>query len=162
MCTSWTVLTILLGLSSQTRHSQFWSSFLLLLLTFNVSLSSSFCTVSANWIDLFFPLIMIKVAECWLCSSLIPQLRQLPHCCLLFHRSVISDSLQPHWLQHTRLPCSSMSPRICSDSCSLSRWCHPAISSSVSPFFSCPHSFPASGIYQWFYSSHRVAKVLEL
>ena len=53
-------------------------------------------------------------------------------------------SLRPHGLQHTRLPCPSSSPRVCSDSCPLSRWCHPTISTSVSPFFSCPQSFPAS------------------
>ena len=54
------------------------------------------------------------------------------------------DSLWPHGLQHTRLPCPSPSPRICSDSCPLSRWCHPTILSSVIPFSSCLLSFPAS------------------
>ena len=57
----------------------------------------------------------------------------------------MSDSLWPHGLQHTRLPCLSLSPRVCSDSCPLSQWCHPTISSSVVPFSSCPQSFPASG-----------------
>ena len=66
---------------------------------------------------------------------------------LLFSCSVMSDSLQPHGLQHATLPCSSLSPRICSDSCPLSRWCYPIISSSVVPF-SCPQSFPASGSFQ--------------
>ena len=61
---------------------------------------------------------------------------------LLFSHLVVSDSLQPHELQHTRLPCFSPSPGVCS--CPLSRWCHPAISSSVFPFSSCPQSFPAS------------------
>ena len=60
----------------------------------------------------------------------------------------MSDFLQPHGLQHTRLPCPSLSPRVCSNSCSLSWWCHPRISSSVDPFFSCPQSFPASGSFQ--------------
>ena len=51
----------------------------------------------------------------------------------------MSDSLQPHELQHTRLPCSSLSsPWFCSNSCPLSQWCHPTISSSVAPFSSCP------------------------
>ena len=50
-----------------------------------------------------------------------------------------------HELQHTRLPCPSLSPRVCSDSCPLSQWCHPTISSSVTPFSSCPQSLPASG-----------------
>ena len=49
-----------------------------------------------------------------------------------------------HGLQHTRLPCPSLSPGVCSNSCPLSWWCHPTISSSVAPFSSCPQSFPAS------------------
>ena len=65
---------------------------------------------------------------------------------LLFNYSAMSNSLQPHGLQHTRLPCSSASFRACSNSCSLSRWCHPIIWSSVVPF-SCLLSFPASGFF---------------
>ena len=57
----------------------------------------------------------------------------------------MSDSLWPYRLQHTRLPCPSPFPGVCSNSCSSSRWCHPTISSSVVPFSSCPRSFPASG-----------------
>ena len=64
---------------------------------------------------------------------------------LLFFAWVLSDSLRPHGLQHTRLPCPSPSPGICSYSCSLSPWCHPTISSSVPTFSSCPQSLPASG-----------------
>ena len=64
-----------------------------------------------------------------------------------FSRSVVSNSLQPHGLQHARLPCPSPSPRACSNSCPLSRWCHPTISSSVVPFSSCLQSFPASGSF---------------
>ena len=56
----------------------------------------------------------------------------------------MSDSLWPHELQHTRLPCPILSPRVCSNSCPLSWWCHPVISSSVIPSSSCPQSFPAS------------------
>ena len=56
----------------------------------------------------------------------------------------MSNSLWPHELQHTKLPCPSLSPRVCSNSCQLCRWCHPTISSSASPFSSCPQSFPAS------------------
>ena len=63
---------------------------------------------------------------------------------LSFSHSVVSDSLWPHGLQHTRPPCSSSSPRVCSNSCPLSQWCHPTISSSVIPFSSCLQSFPAS------------------
>ena len=62
----------------------------------------------------------------------------------LFSFSVMSNSLQPHGLQHTRLPCPSPSPRACSNSCLLSWWYHPTISSSIVPCSSCPQSFPAS------------------
>ena len=65
-----------------------------------------------------------------------------------FSRSVVSDCLWPHKPQHARLPCPSPTPRVHSDSCPLSRWCHPAISSSVVPFSSIPQSFPASGSFQ--------------
>ena len=60
----------------------------------------------------------------------------------------MSDSLWPHGLQHTRLPCPSWTPRAYSNSGTSSRWCHPTISSSVVPFSSCPQSFPASGSFQ--------------
>ena len=60
----------------------------------------------------------------------------------------MSDSLQPHGLQHTRLPCPSPTPRVYSNSCPLNQWCHPTISSSVIPFSSCLQSFPASGTFQ--------------
>ena len=56
-------------------------------------------------------------------------------------------SLQPHGLQHARLPCPLPTPRACSNSCPLSRWCHPTVSSSVIPFSSCLQSFPASGSF---------------
>ena len=62
---------------------------------------------------------------------------------LSFSPSVVSNSLQPHGLQHTRLPCPSPSPRTCSNSCPLSQWFHPTISSSVVSFSSCLQSFPA-------------------
>ena len=61
-----------------------------------------------------------------------------------FSRSVVSDSLRPHELQHTRPPCPSPSPRVHTDSRPSSQWCHPAISSPVIPFSSCPQSLPAS------------------
>ena len=61
--------------------------------------------------------------------------------------SSVSDSLQPHELQHTRPPCPSPTPGVHSNSSPSSRWCHPAISSSVIPFFSCPQSLPASGSF---------------
>ena len=64
-----------------------------------------------------------------------------------FSCSVMSNSLQPHGLQHTRPPCPSPTPGVHSNSCPLSWWCHPAISSSVIPFSSHPQSFPASGSF---------------
>ena len=71
----------------------------------------------------------------------------LPFSSVQFSRSVVSDSLRPHELQHTRPPCPSPTPGVHPNSCSLSRWCHPAISSSVVPFSSCPQSLPASGSF---------------
>ena len=64
-----------------------------------------------------------------------------------FSRSVMSDSLWPHGIQHARHPCPSPTPRIYSNSCSSSWWCHPTISSSVIPFSSHLQSFPASGSF---------------
>ena len=61
-----------------------------------------------------------------------------------FSHSVVSNSLQPHESQHARPPCPSPTPRVHANSCPLSPWCHPAISSSVIPFSSCPQSLPAS------------------
>ena len=61
--------------------------------------------------------------------------------------SLGSDSLQPPQLQHSRLPCPSPTPRACSNSCPLSRWCHSTISPSVIPFSSCLQSFPVSGSF---------------
>ena len=61
---------------------------------------------------------------------------------------VMSDSLQPHGLQHARLPCPSPTPGVCSSSCPASQRCHPAISSFVISFSSCLQSFPASGSFQ--------------
>ena len=75
-----------------------------------------------------------------LCNLLLNQFSQ-------FSCSVMSDTLQPHGLQHARLPCASPVPRACSNSCPLSRWCHPTISSTVVPFSSCLQPFPASGSF---------------
>ena len=72
-----------------------------------------------------------------------------------FSSSVMSDSLWSHELQHARPPCPSPTPRVHSDSCPSSQWCHPAISSSVIPFSSCPQflpaseSFPMSQLFAW-------------
>ena len=78
---------------------------------------------------------------------------------LLFSRSVVSDSLRPHGLQHTRPPCPSPSPRACSNSCPLSRGCHPTISSPSPPAFSLSQH---QGLFQWVGSSHLVGEILEL
>ena len=64
-----------------------------------------------------------------------------------FSRSVVSDSLRPHELQHARPPWPSPTPGVYPNSCASSRWCHPAISSSVAPFSSCPQCLPASGYF---------------
>ena len=69
---------------------------------------------------------------------------QYTHHSVQFSRSVMSNYLQPHESQHTRPPCPSPTPRVHSNSCPLSLWCHPAISSSVIPLSSCPQSLPAS------------------
>ena len=78
-----------------------------------------------------------------------------------FSRSVMSDSLRPHGLQHARPPCPSPTPRTCSNSCQWSQWCHPTIHplSSPSPAFNLSQN---QGLFQWVSSSHQVAKVLEL
>ena len=73
-------------------------------------------------------------------------LHSIPETLIQFSRSVVSNSLQPHGLQHTRLPCPSLI-RAYSNSCPLSWWCHPTISSSVIPFSFRLQSFPASGSF---------------
>ena len=67
----------------------------------------------------------------------------------------VTQSLWPHGLQHARLPCPSLSPWVCSNSCPLSHWFHPNISSSVTTFSSCLQSFPASGSFpgSWLFTS---------
>ena len=72
---------------------------------------------------------------------------------LLFSHTVVSNSLRPQGLQHARLPFPSPSPGVFSNSCPLTQWCHPTISSSVSPF-SCPPSFPA-----WVFSNESVLRI---
>ena len=79
-----------------------------------------------------------------------------------FSCSVVSDSLRSHELQHGRLPCPSSTPGAFSNLCASSQWCHPTISSSVVPFFSCLQSWPASGSFAMSQFFCEVAKVLEL
>ena len=76
-----------------------------------------------------------------------------------FSRSVVSNSLRPHGLQHTRPPCPSPTPRVYSNSFPSSWWCHPTISSSVVPFSACLQSFPASGSFPMSQLFASVAKV---
>ena len=76
-----------------------------------------------------------------------------------FSRSVVSNSLRPHGLQHAKPPCPSPTPGVYSNSCPLSRWCYTTISSSVIPFSSCLQSFPASGSFpmsQFFVSGGQI------
>ena len=78
-----------------------------------------------------------------------------------FSRSVMYNSLQPHGLQHSRLPCLSPTCRACSNSSPLSRWYHATISSSVVPFFFAFNLSQHQGLFQWVSSSHQVTKVLQ-
>ena len=81
-------------------------------------------------------------------KPLLAQFRIIAWDSVKFSCSVVSDSLRPHGLQHTRLACPSPTPRAYSNSCPLSLWCHPNISSSVVPLSSHLQSFPASGSFQ--------------
>ena len=83
---------------------------------------------TSSWRQNFFPILKFSSVQC--------------------SRSVVSNSLRPHESQHARPPCLSPTPGVHSNSCSLSLWCHPAISSSVVPFSSCPQSFPTSLSFQ--------------
>ena len=98
--------------------------------------------------------------QCSELGSYIPCTSSRPRGCssVQFSCSLVSDSLRPHGLQHARLPCPSPTPRACLNSCPLSRWCHPTISSSVVPFSSHLQSFPDQGLFQWVSSSHQMAK----
>ena len=88
-------------------------------------------------------------------SRIVIVLDQVSFSSVQFSYSVVSDSLQPHESQHTRPPCPSQIPGVHSDSRPLSQWCHPAISSTVVPFSSCPQSlsasesFPMSQLFTW-------------
>ena len=94
-----------------------------------------------TFLTTFFTLLSFRNSS-WL-NGLSTFLRMLLR--LLFSCSVVSYSLQPHGLQHARLPCPSQSPRVCSNSYPLIQWGHPTISSSVAPFSFFPQSFPESG-----------------
>ena len=111
---------------------------------FHVNLSTPFPRNWLYWLEIFVSLFISPQ------SSL----------SLQFSHLVMSNSLWPHGLQHARLPCQSPAPRTCSNSCPLSRWCHPIISSSVIPFFS--FNLPQhQSLFQWISFPHQVTKVLE-
>ena len=98
----------------------------------------------------------------WIYSPLMPLWDHTGSYLVQFSCSFVSDSLRPHGLQHARLPCPSPTPGAYSNSCPLSRWCHPTISSSV--ILPSPPAFNLSqhqGLFQWVISSNQVAKVLE-
>ena len=84
--------------------------------------------------------------------------QEAEQCTVQFSRSVVSDSLWPHELQHSRPPCPSPTPRVHSNSCPLSQWCHPSISSSVDPFSFSYNLSQHQGLFKWVSSSHQVAK----
>ena len=103
---------------------------------------------------LMFIAVLFRITKVW----------KQPKYCWLFSHSVMSDFLQPHGLQHTRFPCPSPSPRVCWNSCPLSQWYYPTISSSVISLFSWLQSLPASGFFplsQFFASGGQRIRVLD-
>ena len=76
------------------------------------------------------------------CLSDCESMNQVEYCCSVTESVTWVKTLWSHELQHIRLPCPSLSPGVCSNSCPLSQWCHPTISCSLNPFSSCPQSFP--------------------
>ena len=118
------------------------SSYIMVILPQSVPISNRWLTMSI-WIftSIFFRSLHVPSTTCTqdICNTF----RSVQ-----FSHSVMSDSLWPHGLQHARLPSPSPSSGVCSNSCPLSRWCHPTISSLVVPFSSYPQSFPGSGSFQ--------------
>ena len=116
------------------------------LYVWNASITCSMCIFSIKTITLH----IARLVHSLSCSSKLSNLKGA-----LFSHSFVSNSWQPHGLQHSKLSCPSLFPGVCSDSCPLSRWCHPTISSSVTSFSSCPQSFPASGSFPttWLFAS---------
>ena len=88
------------------------------------------------------PPLNTQVIRRW--NKLIAKMEKVSFSSVQFSRSVVSDSFRPHESQHASPPCPSPTPGVHADSCPSSQWCHPAISSSVVPFSSCPQSLPAS------------------
>ena len=130
-----------LGLAVQ-RHGQLLHSY-----------SSSKTQFKSQLIETYFPSppSHIGMTFSFTPSMLLSELLWL----LVFSRSVMFDSLRPHGLQHTRLPCPSPFPSVCSELCPLSQWCHPTVLLPVTPF-TCLQSFPASGSFpmSWLIASY--------
>ena len=89
---------------------------------------------------------VVPIPQTWLVENILKPKKRFSS--VQFSRSVVSDSLWPQGLQHTRLSCPSPTPRAYSNSCPLHWWCHPTISFSVIPFSSCLQSFPELGSFQ--------------
>ena len=106
----------------------------------------------------------IPTSTSYTSKSIIKVLSTFNYNCLLLlcSHSVMSNSLQPHGLQHTRLLCPPLSPTVCSNSCPLSLWCYLTISSSAIPFSFAFSLSQHQGLFQWVSSLHKVTKVLEL
>ena len=117
-----------------------------MILVNNIQLKSSY----SFFFFFFFYCVKATESHSWVISSLKSSVSSVQFSC-----SVVSDSLRPHEAQHARPPCPSPTPGVHSDSHSSSQWCHPAISSSVVPFSSCPkflpasESFPMSQLFAW-------------
>ena len=92
----------------------------------------------------FFVLILQSSLNSW--DNYVTYFYYVPSFSVQFSLSVMSNSLQPHGLQPTRLPCPSPTPRACSNSCALSQWCHPTILSSIAPLL-LPSIFPSISIF---------------
>ena len=131
-------------------------------------LSSLWYTVNFHWLSVLH--VVMYIFLCYYLNSSHPLLPPLctqvcslcPHLHLsLFSHSVVSHSLRPHELQHNRLPCPSPYPGVCSNSCPLSRWCHPTISSLSSPSSPAFNLSQHQGLFQWVRPLHQVAKTLE-
>ena len=119
--------------STACQNPRLSSRFIFFLITFS-QLFGSNCSNSLNILsDLFCGILIMFYLFCIYSVQ--------------FSRSVMSDSLRPHGLQHTRLPCPSPTPGVLPNSCPLSQWRHPTISTSVVPFSSCPQSSPALGSF---------------
>ena len=108
-----------------------------------------YCWATSEGDDAPFSFLILPVKQPSSLSSLqfITLINSDKHRSVQLSCSVVPDSLQPCGLQHTRLPCPSSTPGACSNSCPLSWWCHPTISSSVIPFSSCLQSFPAAASF---------------